>query len=173
MHALSSRTQSQRRGRSVCRSSAVAPLTSQQQQLPQPFYQGSLLSSRDEEVGLSPYEREQPQRSTPPSIRDTGTLRPGPEWFPAWMKYRRRESNYVFWEDKFNRCSLEIPGVCMLCAWVRRLETQAIHPARSALNRIMLLSALDLHSARPFPRMLLHITPIIRAPYKYCSHLCK
>jgi hypothetical protein len=26
------------------------------------------------------------------------------------MKYRRREDNYVFWRDKFMRCSLDIPG---------------------------------------------------------------
>ncbi|KIY98011.1 hypothetical protein MNEG_9954 [Monoraphidium neglectum] len=26
------------------------------------------------------------------------------------MKYRRREDNYVFWQDKFLRCSLEIPA---------------------------------------------------------------
>ncbi|GLC41704.1 hypothetical protein PLESTB_000686100 [Pleodorina starrii] len=46
---------------------------------------------------------------TPPSIKDTGTLRPSAEWYPAWMQYRRREDNYVFWQDKFMRCSLDIP----------------------------------------------------------------
>ncbi|WIA13460.1 hypothetical protein OEZ85_007040 [Tetradesmus obliquus] len=33
------------------------------------------------------------------------------EWYPAWMQYRRREDNYVFWQDKFTRCSLDIPAV--------------------------------------------------------------
>ena len=58
----------------------------------------------------APWVRPPERTFTGPSIRDTGTLRPGPEWFPAWMKYRRREDNYVFWQDKFLRCSLEIPG---------------------------------------------------------------
>jgi hypothetical protein len=26
------------------------------------------------------------------------------------MQYRQREDNYVFWQDKFSRCSLDIPG---------------------------------------------------------------
>lgn len=26
------------------------------------------------------------------------------------MQYRQREENYVFWQDKFMRSSLEIPG---------------------------------------------------------------
>lgn len=77
---------------------------------PQPFYQGSILEDNDEKAGVPAFVREPKKRSTPPSIRDTGTLRPGPEWYPAWMKYRRRESNYVFWEDKFDRCSLEVPA---------------------------------------------------------------
>lgn len=44
-----------------------------------------------------------------PSIKETGTLRPSAEWYPAWMQYRRREDNYVFWQDKFMRCSTDIP----------------------------------------------------------------
>ena len=52
-----------------------------------------------------------PERTfTGPSIRESGTLRPAAEWYPAWMRYRRREDNYVFWRDKFMRCSLDIPG---------------------------------------------------------------
>ncbi|KAI8476199.1 MAG: hypothetical protein J3K34DRAFT_365238 [Monoraphidium minutum] len=58
----------------------------------------------------APWQRPPERSFTGPSIRDSGTLRPGPEWYPAWMKYRRREDNYVFWKDKFLRCSLEIPG---------------------------------------------------------------
>jgi hypothetical protein len=86
-----------------------------------------LLPGLDEEIALSrepagpgfipeelqppaPWVRPPERTYTGPSIRDSGTLRPGPEWYPAWMKYRRREDNYVFWQDKFLRCSLEIPG---------------------------------------------------------------
>lgn len=36
-------------------------------------------------------------------------MRPSAEWYPAWMQYRRREDNYVFWQDKFMRCSTDIP----------------------------------------------------------------
>jgi hypothetical protein len=59
---------------------------------------------------VSQYVRQAPVTSTPPSISSTGTLRPDPEWFPAWMQYRKREDNYVFWQDKFMRSSLDIPG---------------------------------------------------------------
>jgi hypothetical protein len=67
----------------------------------------------------APWVRPPPRSFSGPSIRDTGTLRPGPEWFPAWMRYRRREDNHVFWQDKFLRCSLDIPGACfgVLCCW--------------------------------------------------------
>lgn len=61
---------------------------------------------------VQPFVQEPESTYAQPSIRDTGTLRPASEWYPAWMQYRRREDNYVFWKDKFLRCSLEIPGVC-------------------------------------------------------------
>jgi len=73
---------------------------------PQPTAAGFMGDSEPATPWVRPPER----TITGPSIRDSGTLRPGPEWFPAWMKYRRREDNYVFWQDKFLRCSLEIPG---------------------------------------------------------------
>ncbi|GLI67640.1 hypothetical protein VaNZ11_011889, partial [Volvox africanus] len=57
----------------------------------------------------SPWRNWDEPTRTPPSIKDTGTLRPAAEWYPAWMQYRRREDNYVFWQDKFMRCSLDIP----------------------------------------------------------------
>ncbi|KAF6255496.1 hypothetical protein COO60DRAFT_1285797 [Scenedesmus sp. NREL 46B-D3] len=60
---------------------------------------------------VQPWVRPQEQTFTPPSVRDSGTLRPSAEWYPAWMQYRRREDNYVFWQDKFTRCSLEIPAI--------------------------------------------------------------
>jgi hypothetical protein len=63
-----------------------------------------------EAIQPAPWVRPPDRTFTGPSIRASGTLRPGPEWFPAWMKYRRREDNYVFWQDKFLRCSLDIPG---------------------------------------------------------------
>lgn len=63
---------------------------------------------------VDPWIRPQPQTYTQPSVRDSGTLRPAAEWYPAWMKYRRREDNYVFWQDKFTRCSLEIPRELLL-----------------------------------------------------------
>jgi hypothetical protein len=56
----------------------------------------------------SQYVRETTSTYAPPSITDTGTLRPPAEWFPAWMRYRKREDNYVFWQDKFSRNSLDI-----------------------------------------------------------------
>jgi hypothetical protein len=37
------------------------------------------------------------------------SLRPGPEWYPAWMRYRRRDGNDIFWTDKIRRCSTDIP----------------------------------------------------------------
>lgn len=58
---------------------------------------------------VTPFVREPVQTYTRPSIRATGTLRPAAEWYPAWMQYRRREDNYVFWQDKFMRCSTDIP----------------------------------------------------------------
>jgi hypothetical protein len=66
---------------------------------------------------VQPWIRPQEQTFTPPSVRDSGTLRPSAEWYPAWMQYRRREDNYVFWQDKFTRCSLEIPGSCSRLSW--------------------------------------------------------
>lgn len=60
--------------------------------------------------GVEPWVRPVPETYTPPSVRDSGTLRPAAEWYPAWMRYRQREDNYVFWQDKFSRCSLDIPG---------------------------------------------------------------
>lgn len=59
---------------------------------------------------VTPWNRPEKETYTKPSIRDSGTLRPGPEWYPAWMKYKQREDNYVFWQEKFLRCSLEVPG---------------------------------------------------------------
>lgn len=58
---------------------------------------------------VSQYIRQSERTITPPSIRSTGTLRPGAEWYPSWMRYRRREDNYVLWKDKFLRCSVDIP----------------------------------------------------------------
>ncbi|GAX84562.1 hypothetical protein CEUSTIGMA_g11983.t1 [Chlamydomonas eustigma] len=82
--------------------------------LPQPFFDPA-VPSLDSEVSTSEaalaFRRKARQSYTAPSIRDSGTLRPGPEWYPAWMKYRRRESNYVFWQEKFSRCSIDIPDV--------------------------------------------------------------
>lgn len=104
---------------------AAAASTSQQQQqnLPPriqlPGIDGEIaLTPEPEGPGIIPasmrpaadWARPDEASYTPPSIRASGTLRPGPEWFPAWMRYRRREDNYVFWQDKFVRCSLEIPG---------------------------------------------------------------
>jgi hypothetical protein len=60
---------------------------------------------------VDPWVRPTPETYTPPSVRDSGTLRPAAEWYPAWMQYRQREDNYVFWQDKFSRCSLDIPGM--------------------------------------------------------------
>lgn len=81
----------------------------------------------------SHYVRPEKQTYAPPSIKDTGTLRPSAEWFPAWMKYRSREDNYVFWMDKFNRnsaaISCELPCIlahaCVVnginpCGWHQR-----------------------------------------------------
>ena len=51
------------------------------------------------------------QTYTNPSIVDLGTLRPRPEWYPAWMQYKQREANYVFWQDKFSRCSIDVPDI--------------------------------------------------------------
>ena len=71
----------------------------------QPSTSGSGMEPR-----VSQYVRPPPVTRTPPSISSSGTLRPDAEWFPAWMQYRKREDNYVFWQDKFMRSSLEIPG---------------------------------------------------------------
>eukprot|EP00775_Hariotina_reticulata_P006989 gene6989-7203_t len=60
---------------------------------------------------LEQWTRPQPATYTAPSVKSTGTLRPAAEWFPSWMKYRGRDDNYVFWQDKFKRCSLEIPAI--------------------------------------------------------------
>lgn len=37
------------------------------------------------------------------------TLRPGPIWYPAWMRYRRRDGNDIFWSDKLSRNTLDVP----------------------------------------------------------------
>lgn len=54
-----------------------------------------------------------------------GTLKPAAEWYPAWMRYRKRDDNYVFWREKFERCSLDIPCESNLRA------TPAVHRANS------------------------------------------
>ncbi|KAF8059985.1 SQD2 [Scenedesmus sp. PABB004] len=59
----------------------------------------------------APWVRPAPQTYTRPSVRESGTLRPAAEWYPAWMRYRRREDNYMFWQDKFSRCALDIPPI--------------------------------------------------------------
>ncbi len=103
----------------------------------QPFFddshnlvlENSQASTSD--VAAPKFIRERVQTYTPPSIRDTGTLRPGPEWYPAWMQYRRREANYVFWQDKFSRCSIDVPGVHAghgLCSQTFRAMCTNMHP---------------------------------------------
>jgi hypothetical protein len=61
---------------------------------------------------VSQYVRVPKQTYAAPSVTESGSLRPPPEWFPAWMRYRRREDNYVFWQDKFSRNSLDITCAC-------------------------------------------------------------
>lgn len=68
------------------------------------------LENEQQDKHVSMYVRPPEIVSTPASITDSGTLRPDPEWYPAWMRYRRREENYVFWKDKFTRCSMDVPG---------------------------------------------------------------
>eukprot|EP00798_Chlamydomonas_sp_ICE-L_P022323 gene22323-29399_t len=69
----------------------------------------------DDEYSTAPsrFVRKQEPTYAAPSVTESGTLRPSAEWYPTWMQYRRREDNYVFWQDKFVRCSLEIPDVEM------------------------------------------------------------
>jgi hypothetical protein len=60
-----------------------------------------------------------PQPWSPPLISDADrapdeflrvtSLRPPPVWYPAWMRYRRRDANDVFWSDKLRRNTLEVP----------------------------------------------------------------
>lgn len=75
----------------------------------QPFF--------DEKEAIQPSDdnnafiRPRPQTYMSPSVVDLGTLRPRPEWYPAWMQYKRREANYVFWQDKFSRCSIDVPDI--------------------------------------------------------------
>ena len=80
-----------------------------------PFYKNSILDDEASTSDPSKFVKQRPETYTALSMRDTGTLRPGPEWYPAWMKYRRREANYVFWQEKFSRCSIDVPGRCGLC----------------------------------------------------------
>ncbi|KAG1676382.1 hypothetical protein FOA52_001177 [Chlamydomonas sp. UWO 241] len=93
---------------SFAASAAEAPSTSRAAPQ-QPFYDDETALLGTSQGGTPRFQRESIATFSPPSIRDTGTLRPGPEWYPAWMKYRRREDNYVFWQDKFSRCSLDVP----------------------------------------------------------------
>jgi hypothetical protein len=37
------------------------------------------------------------------------SLRPGPIWYPAWMRYRRRDGNDIFWSDALSRNTLDVP----------------------------------------------------------------
>ena len=46
---------------------------------------------------------------TPDDFLRVTSLRPGPEWFPAWMRYRRRDGNDIFWTDKIRRCATDVP----------------------------------------------------------------
>ncbi len=85
--------------------SVYAPASYQQPlRPPQPFFaeQGddevsSSALMQSEEDAASGFVRQRPATYSNPSIGDLETLRPRPEWYPAWMQYRRRESNYVFW----------------------------------------------------------------------------
>lgn len=82
---------------------------------------------------VKPWIRPPQQKLTPPSVRDSGTLRPAPEWFPAWMKYRRREENHIFWFDKFSRNSVHIPGArrAVQCRPTCRRRCMPPHPPGS------------------------------------------
>jgi hypothetical protein len=88
---------------------------------------------------VEPWIRPQQQTFSPPSVRDSGTLRPSAEWYPAWMQYRRREDNYVFWQDKFTRCSLEIPGGCSRLSWQSDAAFAAAGAADCLSSRAWLL----------------------------------
>jgi hypothetical protein len=90
----------------VARTAAAAPLASPSYA---PDVDPSLLPSTSEPLAYEPYIPDQIPTRVGPSIIATGTLRPAAERYPAWMQYRRREDNYVFWQDKFMRCSLDIP----------------------------------------------------------------
>lgn len=73
----------------------------------QPFFDEQEASSNEP----NEYIRPRVQTYMPPSVVDVGTIRPRPEWYPAWMRYKRREGNHVFWQDKFSRCSIDIPDI--------------------------------------------------------------
>ena len=74
---------------------------------PQPFFDEQETSS----TVPNEYIRPRVPTYSPPSVVDLTTLRPRPEWYPAWMRYKRREGNYVFWQDKFSRCSIDVPDI--------------------------------------------------------------
>lgn len=89
----------------VCRTAAPTWAEPNALRLPEPSQRDAdLIPSTSSSITLGsdgPWIR--------PTIKDTGTLRPAAEWYPQWMQYRRREDNYVFWQDKLMRCSLDIP----------------------------------------------------------------
>lgn len=93
-----------------CRS---APFPSPPLQMDNPNIAGGVRERRDDE-GLSPVPSSRKPAATyaKPSVTETGTLMPNAEWYPAWMRYRKREDNHVFWTDKFNRNSLNILREC-------------------------------------------------------------
>ncbi|KAF5841144.1 hypothetical protein DUNSADRAFT_14147 [Dunaliella salina] len=89
-----------------CRSASSFP--------PPPFQkdaEGELADNRwDVGLATAPRPTTRPPAATyaKPSVTSTGTLMPSAEWYPAWMRYRKREDNHVFWTDKFKRNSLDI-----------------------------------------------------------------
>ncbi|KAJ9531719.1 hypothetical protein QJQ45_021866 [Haematococcus lacustris] len=116
-----------------CRASVSLPLAEEE-----------LRRQHSDEQSPSAYVRPQPRSYAPPSISSTPTLRPSAEWFPVWMRYRSREENYVFWEDKFKRNSIDVHYA--ECRWtlfstfwylVVLFRFQAVPPALRFLLHVM------------------------------------
>jgi len=93
---------------SRCRSASSFPPPTLQKD-PQGDGEVAVADSRWE-AGLAPRPTSRKPAATyaKPSVTSTGTLMPSAEWYPAWMRYRKREDNHVFWTDKFKRNSLDI-----------------------------------------------------------------
>lgn len=78
---------------------------------PVPIIDTGFMEGRPEPNEVTPFVKNPPLPPASEGQTGTGTLRPEETWYPAKMKYRTRDDNLEFWQEKFQR-NIDIPGMC-------------------------------------------------------------